>query len=157
AAAWAIGVSLLLAQRLLRATSPARRSKAPVTIPAIGLLLCFVAEALHDVSSGEFLTDQFDLWSWRLQAAALVGIGVAATGAWVSARRTRARVVDLVLEVADVVQPGSLETLLRRLLRDPELSLAYPAGSGWIDSTGRSVAPVGRPGRRLTPIRQGNE
>ena len=69
---------------------------------------------------------------------------VAAVG-WtrLRARRTRADVARLVVELAAAPSPGRLQDALARALGDPELRLVFPATDGrYIDADGRPAAPA---------------
>jgi signal transduction histidine kinase len=75
---------------------------------------------------------------------------------WLRARRTRAQIASLVVELARSPQPGGLQTSLGQSLGDPSLQIAYPIadGSRYVDATGRPVAI----GNRGTPlVRAGKE
>jgi len=92
----------------------------------------------------------------RAQLAQLVAVGVA-LARW-RARRTRAELARLVLEIGAAPAPGELRAWLADSLGDPSLELLHRLDTGvWIDADGRpAVLPTGGE-RETTRVRAGGE
>jgi signal transduction histidine kinase len=148
-------VIVLAGWRVLRATVARRRRIAPV-LAAGGVYLGLAAADLGvSLPRGYLSNDPVDRRLWLAQAGALVLLACAAAWPWVRARRARARLARLVVELAAAPSPGRLEPALARSLGDPGLRLAYPLADG------RHVGPDGlpvQPGPASTAlIRDGTE
>jgi len=157
-AAWSVVIVAMVGRRLTRATPAGRLVEAPVLVPATVFAALFGLDALHSLSRGALGTDQADLWLWRLQAVALIAVAIGVVTQWVRARRTRARVARLVIELADSPRPGGLRDVLAKLVGDPDLVLAYPLADGrWVDANGGPALAEALPDRLVTPLRRGGE
>ena len=99
--AWAIALAVLAVWRLVRSTPAARRVKAPVLVPAVGLPGRRARHVVHlRVDRGFVSNDALDRRLWLVQAvdAVLVALGVAVE--WVRARRARSAVAAMVVDLA---------------------------------------------------------
>jgi signal transduction histidine kinase len=141
--------------RVLRATAARRRRTAPVLAAGCAYLGLAAADLGVSVARGYLSNDPVDRRLWLAQAGALALLACAAAWPWVRARRTRAGLARLVVELAAAPSPGRLEPALARSLGDPGLRLAYPLADG------RHAGPDGLPvhaGPASTPlIRDGTE
>jgi signal transduction histidine kinase len=134
------GISLALASvvlviglagwRVLRATAARRRRLAPVLAAGCAYLGLVAADLGASVARGYLSNDPVDRRLWLGQGGALVLLAGAAIWPWVRARRTRAGLARLVVELAAVPALGRLEPALARSLGDPGLRLAYPLPDG---------------------------
>ena len=157
-AAWSVVIGAMVGRRLVRATPAGRLVEAPVLVPATVFVALFGLDAFHGLGRGTLGTDEADLWLWRLQAVALIGVAIGVIAHRVRARRTRARVARLVIELADSPRPGGLRDVLAHLVGDPDLGLAYPLADGrWVDADGRPALTGARPDRQVTPLRRGDQ
>jgi len=130
----------LVAWSLATATIPRRRLLAPVLVPVAGYLAFAAAAYLHAWDRGFLSNDPADRALWLGQAAGLAGIAAGVAWERFRARRTRADLARLVIELATSPRPGGLRGLLAITLGDPELEIVYPAqDGGWIDPGGRPV------------------
>ena len=89
---------------------------------------------------------------WFVEAAALTVMALAVMWSRVEARRTRASLTRLVVELAEASE-GGLKTLLARTLDDDTLEIAYPVGADrFADATGAAIDLPPRDGRAATAI-----
>jgi signal transduction histidine kinase len=149
----AVVVTLALATwGLARATSAGRLRAAPVVVPA-GAYLALVASALgHSWERGFLGVDDFDRALWAAQAVTLLLLPAGVALLHVAARRRRARMARLVVELGESRRPRGLRDALAGLLGDPDLELLFPGPGGdiWIDVTGSLRAPP--QGMATTPL-----
>ena len=134
-------VMLLTIWRAWRASPAARRSTAPVALPAIAFLALTGAQMVHDLGRG---WDGFDRTDESLRLAEGLALAAVAFGvAWerFAARRLRHRLARLVVDLADAVRPGELRGLMAAALDDPTLELLFPFEGGWVDAAGISRNP----------------
>ena len=157
-ATWTAAFALLALARIVRASPARRRWSAPVLGPAVAAVLLFGADAVHGLERGFVSNDATDR-SLRLAEAgalALVAAGVAL--ARLRARRTRAALARLVLDIGVAPAPGELRAWLADSLGDPTLELRYHLeGWEWIDAEGREteLPPPGE--REATRVRVAGE
>jgi signal transduction histidine kinase len=135
-AVWAV-VAVLACLNRLRTERGLRRSLLAAGAVYLGLvgaqLAVSVEPGLVDVgATGRRL--------WLGQAAALVALAGVVGWSWLRARRARAVVARLVLELAQSPPPGGLRDALAGIVGDPDLVLAYPLGED-----GRLVDAAGAP------------
>jgi signal transduction histidine kinase len=143
----------LVAWSLATATIPRRRLLAPVLVPVAGYLAFAAAAYLHAWDRGFLSNDPADRALWLGQAAGLAGIAAGVAWERFRARRTRADLARLVIELATSPRPGGLRGLLAITLGDPELEIVYPAqGGGWIDPGGRPVPALRAAGPEATTL-----
>jgi signal transduction histidine kinase len=141
---WSIALGLLLARRAA-ASAPARY----VVIPATAYVGLVAAEFAHSLGRGTLGTDSTDRDLWLAEAAALGTVAAGVAWGWIRARRARAAVARLVVEVARSPAPGALRDLLATLLHDPSVALGYPLDDGrLVDARGRPLVPEGE----VTPL-----
>jgi signal transduction histidine kinase len=135
----AVVVAAIAIWRVARTTPARRRLTLPTLAPA-GLYLGLAAVYLgHGIARGYVSNDESDRALWAGQVAALLGVAVAVAWRRTHARRMRARLARLVLELGTAPSPGGLRDALAAELGDPTLRLAYAADDGWVDLEGRRV------------------
>jgi signal transduction histidine kinase len=137
---WSLLLILLLGWRLARATPASRLLAAPVLIAAGAYLGLVAADFAHSLGRGYLSNDPLDRQLWRGEAGALLLLSAGAAWSRLRARRTRAALARLVVELAGSPAPGALEAALARSLGDPALRLAYPLTDGrYVDADGREL------------------
>lgn len=135
ALAWAAGLVFL---RAARASAAQRRLVAPVLVPGAAALALLAADALHSRHRGFLSNDPLDRRLWLAQAGALWLVAGGVAWQRVQARRIRAALARVVVELGDAGRPGGLREALAIALGDPGLELLHADGAGWIDSHGRA-------------------
>jgi len=157
AAAWSVAFAALVVVRLARASAARRRVELPVVLPAAAAIALFGTRALHGAPDGFLSSDATDraLWIAQLVTLCLVAAGVA----WqrLRARRMRARLAELVVDLGRSPPPGGLRDQLAGAFGDPSLELLH-AGDGdatWIDGDGRPAEIPDAPGRQSTRVLAG--
>jgi signal transduction histidine kinase len=149
---WTIAAALVAARALARATAPRRRLVAPVTIAGCVYLGLVAADFAHSASRGYLANDTLDRRLWLAEAGALLAFALGVASSWVLARRQRARVARIVLQLAGAPPAGGLQEALAVSLGDPSLDVGYPLGDGKIvNAEGKSFQASGE----LTPIVRG--
>jgi signal transduction histidine kinase len=143
----AVVVALAVIRHWRRATPAAQRALAPAMV---ALPLAFAVISLGNLANALNVQPLADALSQSLSYACL---GLAPAGLLVALSRTRlgrARVGDLVVQLARGVPLGSLRDVLARALRDPTLEIAYPApgGQGYVDAAGEPISIPGADGGR---------
>lgn len=152
-AAWALVVVLLLGTRLRRASTPARRTLAPVLVPGAIAISAFGVEAAWSAPRGWTSVGAPDFVVWVIGAAALIAMSAGSVARVIRAARMRDTIAAMVLDLVTGTEAGRLEERLRTHLRDPTLLLAYPVGDGrLVAATGQAAGLATRPGRRATPL-----
>ena len=133
--AWTLALTILVAVRLGRRATRlvVVAGTAYLTLVTATFALSFGDEALSNGTTERLL--------WLGQAAALVGLATGVVWGWVRARRARADIARLVVELGQSPPPGGLRDVLAGIVRDPELVLAYPlADSGRVvDAQGHTT------------------
>ena len=126
--AWMLALTILVAVRLGR--------RATRLVVAAGTAYLALVTATFALSFGDEVLSNgtTERRLWLGQAAALVGLAAGVVWGWVRARRARADVARLVVELGRSPPPGGLRDVLAGIVRDPELVLAYP-----LDDSGRLV------------------
>ncbi len=158
AAAWAAAFALLATVRIARVSPARRRWAAPVLVPAVAAVLLFGADAVHGLDRGFLSNDSTDR-ALRLAEAAAVALvaGGVALARW-RARRTRAALTRLVLDIGAAPAPGELRSWLADSLGDPTLELLYRLDTGeWIDGEGRRAALPRAGEREITRLGDGGD
>jgi signal transduction histidine kinase len=135
----ALAVALLCLRRAFSSSRPARF----VSIAGAAYLAFVAAEDAAFLDRGGFLEiGTLERRLWLGQASALIGLAAAVAWGIVRARRTRAEVARLVVELAQSPPPGGLRDALAAIAGDPELVLAYPLEQDgrFVDADGHAVA-----------------
>ena len=154
-AAWTAAFVLLSVLRLARSTLSRRRLAGPVVVPAAAALALFGAGALHGLERGFRSNDAIDRTLWAGQVAAIVLVAAGVAAARLRARRRRAGLQRLVLDLG-AVGTGSLSERLGKLLGDPSLVLLYARDDNeWVDARGRRASPAAGAGRQVTYVSSG--
>jgi len=146
----------LVALRLIEATGPARRVLAPVLVGGAAVTVIHGASAiallvtpLEDPRATTFAA----LFVGECLAVASVSLALGWT--LLRARRAREVVERLAVELAEIPQPGGLESALARATGDSTLTIVYRlrGSERYVDSEGRAT-PVPSPsaGRAVTSI-----
>jgi signal transduction histidine kinase len=139
---WTVLTLALLAGRLARSSFAARRRLIPALIPGCAYVAIVAADFAASVQRGYLSNDSVDRWLWLGEAVALTLVALAPAWSWVRARRTRARLARLVVDLSSAPSPGGLEAALARSLGDPGVRIAYPiVTGGYVDAAGRPVHP----------------
>ena len=155
--AWSAAFAVLVLVRLARATGARRRLEMPVLLPAVAAIALFGARALHGADRGFLSNDPTDraLWAAQVVVVALL----AASVAWqrIRARRMRARLARLVVDLGQSPPPGGLRDQLARAFGDPSIELLHATDdeAGWIDGDGRPADLPQDPDREVTRVLAG--
>jgi signal transduction histidine kinase len=132
---WAPLLIGLLARQLARCTPALRTVKTPVTVTAIIYLALVTWDYWLGLYAG-FLAASLR----TAEAVTLVAVAAAVWWTWILARRTRAEMTRLVVELAGSPEPGKLRDMMAATLGDPALRLAYPLpDGGFVDAEGTPV------------------
>jgi signal transduction histidine kinase len=140
----------LVARRLRTASPPMRRALLPV-LASGALVLALVAASVVANESSWPAAEQLVL----AQIAAYGLVPYAFLAGLFRSRLARASVADLVVQLGEPVEPGSLRDSLARALGDPSLELAYwlPESASYADATGEPVQlPPDDGGRTVTTV-----
>jgi signal transduction histidine kinase len=134
--AWAAALAVFCASRLVRGSRSAR----PV-VTAGAVYLGLVAATYASALDRGFVTNgALERRLWLGQAAALLVLVGSIAWALVRARRARAAVARVVVELTQSPPPGGLRAALAAIAGDPTLEVAYPVGE-----EGRLVDARGQP------------
>lgn len=152
--AWSLALAVLLALRSVRSKAASRRLRWPV-FAAAGLYLALVAlDYGHSLGRGTLGNDPLDRDVWLAEAGALVALAVGVASSWMRARRMRAAIVRLVVDLAESPAPGTLGKMLAERLGDPSLEVGYRLPDGrLVDAHGRPLALEGE----VTPLIRGGQ
>jgi len=141
-----IATVALVAHRAHAATPAGRRALLPSLAGCLCLLL-FAALLLVDLVGG--VRSQVLLW---VAACSIVAVPLAFLLGLLRSRLARGALADLFRDMAGM-QPAQLRASLAGTLGDPDLVLAYPDGTGFVDAEGRPLAPpAAGPGRSVTSV-----
>jgi signal transduction histidine kinase len=142
----------LAAWRLGRSSRAQRRVCAPVVVAGSVYLAAFAWTSIRSVERGFLGSGDVERRLWFVEAVALTLMALAVMWNRVQARRTRASLTRLVVELAEASE-GGLKTLLARTLDDDTLEIAYPVGANrFADATGAAIDLPPRDGRAASPI-----
>jgi signal transduction histidine kinase len=147
-AAWTAAFAALAIARIIGSSPARRRWSAPVLVPAVAAVLLFGADAVHGLERGFLSNDPTDRALRLAEAGALALVAAGVALARLRARRTRAALARLVLDIGAAPAPGELRTWLADSLGDPTLELLFHLESGmWVDDEGREtqLPPPGEP------------
>jgi signal transduction histidine kinase len=150
--AWAAALTALCARRLARGSRSAR-PVAGAGVVYLGLVAATYAAALD---RGFVTNGTLERRLWLGQAAALLALAGCVAWALVRARRARAAVARVVVELTRSPPRGGLQAALAGIAGDPTLELAYPVGEAerLVDFDGRPVEiPSGSETTRI--VREG--
>jgi signal transduction histidine kinase len=128
----AVLLSVAVALRWWRASSPVRRQMTPVLVGAVAILLGSVATVLFTFGIA------LDPVIYAMLAAH-IAIPLAVLAVILRGRMARAAIADLVVELGRTPTPARLREALANALGDPSLRVAYwsDTASGFIDGEGR--------------------
>jgi len=150
--AWALALAGLVLLRLVGAPKATR----PVLAAGAAYLGLVAAMFIVWVDRGFLSPTDVERRLWLMQAAALIAIVLCVSRTWLRARQARSEVARLVVDLARAPAPGGLKDVLRRIVGDPELQLAYPLADGkrLVDVHGQSVELVSHQ-ERTSLVRDG--
>ena len=133
--AWTLALTILVAARL------GRRSTRLVLVAGTAYLALVTATFAFSFGDDVLTNGTTDRRLWLGQAAALVGLAAGVVSGWVRARRARADVARLVVELGRSPPPGGLRDVLAGIVRDPGLVLAYPLADSdrVVDAQGHTI------------------
>jgi len=150
---WALVLIAVAGWGLARSSPARRRVVVPVVLAGSAHLAFVAATFAASLDRGFVGSGALERRLWLGQAAALVALALAVGWGLVQARRTRAAVARIVVELAEPAAAGSLRDALARTLDDPRLELAYPVGEGrYVDASGHQVNLAVSGGRSATPL-----
>jgi signal transduction histidine kinase len=148
---WVALVVGLAAWQLARASVAERRLIMSVLLPASAYLLAVAWAFQRSVERSFVANDSFELALWSAQALSLSLLALGATWEWVRARRTRATLAALVVELERSPAPGALGTALSRRLGDPSLELLHRLPDGRLVDIG-GHPPAASRDKQITPL-----
>jgi signal transduction histidine kinase len=150
----AIAWTVLAALTLAAAAARGLVRTAPVQGAAALYLGLASAQLWHDASHGVLTNDAVDVALWKGQGAALIVLALAVIAGLLHARRVRAAMASLVVDLGHAPRIGGARDMLAGALGDPALELAFRRESrdGFVDLTGAPRSPAGGPGRAATPL-----
>ena len=157
AAVWSAAFVALALVRLVRASSARRRVEMTVLLPAAAALALFGARAMHGRELGFLSNDPTDRALLAAEVVALVLVAAGVAWARVRARRMRAELTRLVVDLGQSPPPGGLRDQLADAFGDPSLDLlhAQDDGTQWIDGTGLPADIQPNPDRQVTRLLAG--
>src|SRR5262249_8005330 len=122
---WLVALAGLLGWRLVRSSRALLAVRAPVPLAALTYLTLAGIDFGHSMGRNFLSNDATAVRLWRLEAAALVVLSVAAGWTLVRERRARVSVARLVVELGHARRAGGVRDAVASALRDPSLTLAY--------------------------------
>ena len=138
--AWSLLLIAASGWRLARSTGPRRRIVAPVVLVGSAYLGLVAAGFAASLDRGFLGSGELERGLWLAQAGALAALTLAVAWGWVRARRTRASLTRLVIDLGKSASEGGLRDVLAGTLGDPRLLVGYPVGDGrLVDAHGRPV------------------
>jgi signal transduction histidine kinase len=157
-AAWVWAFAVVAWVGVARSSPARRRWSAPALVPAVTALLLAGVDALHGIGRGFVSNDETDRRIRLAEAVALVLVaGSVGLARW-RAKRTRAALARLVLDIGEAPGPGEVRAWLAESLGDPTISLLYRLeGEEWIDAEGRPASLSPPADRELTRVRVAGE
>jgi signal transduction histidine kinase len=140
AVAWTAAFAVLSVARLARGPTARRRVAWPVLMPAAAAVALFGGAALHGLDRGFLSNDPTDQALRDAQAVALALVAAGVAWGRLRARRARAALARLVVDLGASPAPGALRERLAKALGDPSLEVVHRLDdAGWIDAGGRPV------------------
>jgi len=157
AGVWSAAFVALALFRVARASWPRRWVEIPVLLPATVAVALFGARALHGRERGFLSNDPTDRALLAAQVVALLLVAAGVAWARVRARRMRAELTQLVVDLGGSPPPGGLRDQLAEAFGDPSLDLlhAQDDGAQWIDGTGLPADIQPGSGRQVTRLLAG--
>ena len=156
AGVWAAAFVALALFRLARASWTRRRVEIPVLVPVAVAVAVFGARALHGRERGFLSNDPTDRAYVAAEVAALVLVAAGVVWARVRARRMRAELTRLVVDLGQSPPPGGLRDQLADAFGDPSLDILHAqTGGTWIDGTGRPADLDGHSDQQVTRLLAG--
>lgn len=150
-----VGVSLatlVALVRIARAAAPRRRIIAPIVLSGCTVLGFVAADAAHAWSRGFLSNDPTDRRLWLMQASAVALVVLGLGWERLRARRVRARLAQIVVDLGRSPRPGGLRAALASALGDPDLELRYPRESSVATDGRRAMTPLLRDGREVATL-----
>ncbi len=126
--AWATALCLLVLLRLVRATSAARRPGWPVLAAGAAYLALVAATFAASIDRGLLSNGTLERRLWLGEAAALSAISLGVAFGLARARRARAAVARLVVDLAQSPPAGGLRAALAGIVGDPAPRARLSAG-----------------------------
>ena len=157
AGVWSAAFVALALLRVARASWARRWVEIPVLMPATVAVALFGARALHGRERGSLSNDPTDRAFLAAQVAALALVAAGVAWARVRARRMRAELTRLVVDLGQSPPPGGLRDQLAEAFGDPSLDLLHAQDDGmqWIDGTGLAADLEPDSGRQVTRLLAG--
>jgi signal transduction histidine kinase len=151
---WALALALLIAWQVARSVGPGLVVVAPVALAGAAFLGIAAWDFEHSLGRGLLSNDVFDVRLWRYQAAALAALAAGVAWGLYRARRARASVASLVVELGRSPTASGVRGALATALGDPDLEIAYRRADSevYVDGSGQPVELRARPGRAITPL-----
>jgi signal transduction histidine kinase len=155
-AAAAAALAAVCAVRLARASAPARQRLLPVHLAGIGFAAAVIARAV--ALQQTTVEDPFNSALFTSFAAASAALILLAAGLILGVARGRAErraVARIAASLGEAPAPGTLQSALAAVLRDPGLQVAYwlPGQQRYAGATGQAVPePAAAPGRAVTRL-----
>jgi signal transduction histidine kinase len=158
AGVWAATFAAVALLRLARSSWARRWVEIPVLVPAAIAVAVFGARALHGRERGFLSNDPTDRALLAAEAAALVLVAAGVAWTRVRARRMRAELTQLVVDLGESPPPGGLRDQLAHAFGDPSLDLLHAQDDGerWIDSAGVPADIRPGPDRQVTRLLAGS-
>jgi signal transduction histidine kinase len=158
AGVWAATFAAVALLRLVRSSWARRWVEIPVLVPAAIAVAVFGARALHGRERGFLSNDPTDRALLAAEAAALVLVAAGVAWTRVRARRMRAELTQLVVDLGESPPPGGLRDQLAHAFGDPSLDLLHAQDDGerWIDSAGLPADIRPGPDRQVTRLLAGS-
>jgi signal transduction histidine kinase len=136
----ALALCILVLVKLVRATNAGRRPVWPVFAAGAAYLVLVAAAFGASLDRGLLWNGTLERRLWIGEAGALCVIALGAAFGVARARRARAAVARLVVDLAHSPPAGGLRAALAGIVGDPALVLGYP-----LDRSGQLVDAQGRP------------
>jgi signal transduction histidine kinase len=153
--AFAVLLPVLAVGRMRRATGPIRRGRASAAAASVVFGLMLAAGSLGRLSGVDIRGPV--LLAYELVVTTMC-LGLVADLVW--GRWSQAAVIELVIELGEQAETGTLRDRLAQALGDPSLVVGYwiEESGSYVDDTGRSFELPGRDsGRRFTAIDDGSD
>ncbi len=138
--AWSLLLIAASGWRLARSTGARRRIVAPVVLAGSVYLGLVAAGFAASLDRGFLGSGELERGLWLAQAGALAALALAVAWGWVRARRTRASLARLVIDLGKSASEAACATCWPSRSAIPNLLVGYPLGDGrLVDAHGRPV------------------